>query len=315
MAKTKKPKPVPVKKSTDPEHARQVRRVAMHVLAALVFMGICGWGLWGLRRHVEKDVVFPDRPPKVVLLNRPPWMSDFLAEQIVAAVRPMGTHSSFDHRVLVDINSMLRTNPWIKQVRQVRRAYDRKPGDTIEIDCDYRAPIALVHWRDYYWLVDGDGVKLPEQFTADQLPRIVMGANRKLNIRVISGVRQPPVESGERWPGDDLSAGLDLVKLLHGQPYAEEIVRVDVSNYGARESMKRAQLTLITRYDSEIRWGRPINSRDFFIEVSPSQKLAYLRDVYQQFHRVDGNHAWIDIRFDKITCPSGPETARLDDGR
>ena len=58
-------------------------------------------------------------------------------------------------------------------MKSVRRAYSQKPGDTIEIDCDYRVPLALVHWKEYYWLVDSEGVKLPEQFTQKQLPQVI----------------------------------------------------------------------------------------------------------------------------------------------
>lgn len=315
MRKTKKPKPIRIRKIADPERAQMVRNGLMHSFVAVVLLGCCAGAVYFLREHVEKDIVFPDRPAKVVLVNRPVWMSDFLAEQISAAVRPAGTHSAFDHQLLKDVAAMLQSNPWVKKVNKIRRAYDRKPGDTIEIDCEYRAPIALVHWQNYYWLVDGASVKLPEQFTAQQLPRIVVGLNRKLNIRVIEGVRAAPVESGQKWVGDDLAAGLDLVRLLHGQPFAEEIVKVDVSNFGGRNSPKEAQLVLVTRYDTEIRWGRPINSKDFFAEVSANQKLRYMQEVYEQFHRVDGNRPWIDIRFDKITYPSVPQSAQLDPER
>src|SRR5215218_7034807 len=116
------------------------------------------------RRYVEHMIVPPTDRPQVVLKNRPVWMSDFLAEQIARTAQPNGTHSAFDHQMLVDTVSLLKANPWIQEVRQVRRAYGLKPGDTIEVDCDYRAPVALVHWKDYYWLVDGSGVKLPEPF-------------------------------------------------------------------------------------------------------------------------------------------------------
>ena len=184
--------------------------------------------------------------------------------------------------------------------------YGAKPADTIEIDCEYRAPIALVHWQDYYWLVDGDGVKLPEQYTARQIPLVMRGQeSRRPEIRIVEGVRQPPVESGRKWPGDDLAAGLELVKLLHGLPYTDEIERVDVSNFDGRVNRRDAFLTLITRYNTEIRWGRPVDSKDAFIEVSTAQKMSYLKQVYEQFHRVDGNQPAIDIRFDRITYPSG----------
>src|SRR5205085_11418901 len=117
-------------------------------------------------------LAFPSEPPSVVLKDRPIWVGDFLAEQIARSVRPIGAHSALDHQLLVDITHQLATNPWIKTVRQVRRSYVKAPGDTVEIDCEYRAPVALVRWKDFFWLVDGEGVKLPEQFTIEQLSRI-----------------------------------------------------------------------------------------------------------------------------------------------
>lgn len=300
----KKSKPIPFKKPRDPEQTRRTRRKVRHVIGAIICVGaVCG-GLVALRDYVDKRVVFPDAPPTIVLANRPAWMSDFLAEQIAALARPVGTHSTFDRSVLQDAANLLKDNPWIRQVKQVRRAYGKKPGDTIEIDCEYRAPIALVHWKDYFWLVDAEGVKLPEQFTADQVPRIIVGRDRKMNIRVIEGIDRPPPESGQKWSGDDLVAALEMVRVLFGKPFTEEIVKVDVTNFGGRRDPREAQVELITKYNTRIRWGRPVNAEDYFIEVSTARKLDYLRQVYNQFKRVDGNRPWIDIRFDKITYPS-----------
>jgi hypothetical protein len=124
-----------------------------------------------------------------------------------------------------------------------------------------------------------------------------------LNLRVIEGIAQPPVESGQKWNGEDLQAALDLVKLLHRQSYAEEIVMIDVSNFAGRVDQKEAQISLVTRHDTEIRWGRPINARDFFVEVPTAQKLKYMQDIHAQYGRVDGGRRWIDIRFDRITYP------------
>jgi len=302
MPKPKKPKPMKVK---DPERAAAIRRAMLHLTAAIVFVGLLGVAFHFMWLHVEKDIAFPDRPPKIALMNRPAWMSDALAIQIVNSIKPQGTHSAFERQLLIDTASILKSNPWIKHVNQVRRAYGQKPADTLEIDCEYRAPIALVHWKDFYWLVDGEGVKLPEQFTAQQLPGIVRGPDHHLNIRIIEGVTEPPVESGQIWMGEDLTAGLELVKILYGQNYADEIVKVDVTNYAGRVDRNEAQICLITKYDTQVRWGRPINAKDFFVEVPTQQKLTYLQDVWRQFHRVDGGRPWIDIRFDRITYPNG----------
>jgi hypothetical protein len=130
-----------------------------------------------------------------------------------------------------------------------------------------------------------------------------------LNIRIIEGVIEPPVDSGQKWAGEDLAAALDMAKILYGQSYADEIVKVNVANFGGRVDPREAQITLVTKYDTEIRWGRPVNARDFFVEVSPARKLAFLQEVWTEFHRVDGGRPWIDIRIDRITYPSGEAAA------
>ncbi len=309
MAKAKKPKPLAVKKPRDPEAAARLRRVMIHTVAAILFAGALGLCVYADRGYVEQKIIPAAESPHVVLKNRPVWMSDFLAEQIARSAQPAGMHSAFDHQLLVDTVSLLKANPWIRDVHQVRRAYGQKPGDTLEVDCEYRAPVALVHWKDYFWLVDGDGIKLPEAFSAADIPRIVMGQDRRMNIRVVEGVAHPPPESGTKWPGEDLHAGLELVKLLFGRPYAEEVQKVDVSNFGRRRDPKASQLVLITKYNTEVRWGIPVTVTDenYFVEVTPAQKLAYMEAIVKEKGRVDGQFPWVDIRFDAVTHPSiGP---------
>jgi hypothetical protein len=308
MAKSKKTKPIKIKKPRDPEAAARMRRVMIHSSAALALVVILAAVLFFDRRYVEHKLVIARTPPKVVLKDQPAWMSDFLADQIARVARPAGAHSAFDHQLLVDTTAVLRGNPWIREVKQVRRAFQNQPGDTIEIDCEYRAPVALVHWKDYYWLVDGDGVKLPEAFGEQFLSRIMFGQNQKVNIRVIEGVRQPPPESGARWTGEDLRAGLDLVKLLFGRPYAEEVQKVDVSNYARRLDPRGAQLVLVTKYNTRVRWGQPItnNPEDFFVEPTPAQKLKWMEAIVAEQNRIDANCAWVDLRFDEPYIPSIP---------
>src|SRR5881398_349959 len=136
MSKPKKPKTVAVRKSRDPEREAAIRRICIHVFFVFVFLGALAAAGYVARDYVTKKVAFPSDPPRVVLVNRPAWMSDLLAEEIVRNARPAGAHSAFDHQVLVDIDRVLRASPWIREVRQVRRVYQNRPGDTIQIDCD-----------------------------------------------------------------------------------------------------------------------------------------------------------------------------------
>jgi hypothetical protein len=317
MAKAKKiTKVVAVRRPRDPERDARLRRAFIHLPCAIVFIALCGTGLFFDRRYVEHKLVFSKQPPTVVLKNRPVWMSDFLAEQIIKTARPAGAHSAFDHELLVSTVAMLKANPWIREVKQVRRGYGQQPGDVLEVDCEYRAPVALVKWQNYFWLVDGDGVKLPEVFSAADVPHILKGQDKRVNIRVIEGVAHAPPETGAKWTGADLHAGLELVKLLFGRTYAEEVEKVDVSNFGGRQSLKAAQLVLVTRYNTQVRWGEPItvSPDDFAPEVPPAQKLAFMQAIVEEKGRVDGKYDWVDIRFDSVGIPgNAAQTANATD--
>lgn len=316
MAKARKNKPLPFKAPRDPEQVRRIKLALLNAAGALALIAVIAVTLFFDRGYVDHKLAAMKEPPKVVLKNRPAWMTDFLVEQIAKSAQPAGTHSVFDHNLLVATRDLLKANPWIQEVRQVRRVYGNAPGDTLEIDCDYRAPVALVHWKDYYWLVDGEGVKLPEAFNDNFLTRIMYGPDHTLNIRVVEGVRQPPPESGARWAGEDLKAAIDLAKLLYGKPYAEEITRVDCSNFGGRRDMKAAQLVLVTRKNTQVFWGRPIAANDdFFVEVSPEKKLEHMEAIVRDYKHVDGNQPWVDLRFDTVTTVSQPQTANAQIGQ
>ncbi|HSU67268.1 MAG TPA: hypothetical protein VLJ39_10370 [Tepidisphaeraceae bacterium] len=307
MAKMKKPKPLKVKKPMDPERRRQIRVLCLHGgLAVLLLSGI-GAGYHYADRYVEERVAYTRQPLIVVLKNRPPWMNDFLVEQIAAIARPASAHSAFDHQLLVDTANLLAHNPWVRKVHSVRRAYTYKPGDTLEIDCEYRAPAALVKWGAFYWLVDENGIRLSDRFTEQDVPRIQFGPDGHTCIRVIEGIRHTaPHIAGEQWPGEDLTAGLKMLNYLFDRPYADQIFRVNVANLDGRVDAKGPQVVLWTKFNTQVWWGRPPseNDVDAFIEVSTARKLNYLRLAFEQFGRVDGKHQCLDIRFDRVTYPS-----------
>jgi hypothetical protein len=277
--------------------------VLMHLLGVIVFVGGIVFVTIVAKKYVDREAGVSDVPLKVVLKNKPAWMSDFLAGQIAATV-PRTSSSAFDHNLLVAAVADLQRNPWVQKVHQVRRVYGDSPGDTLEVDCDFRAPVALVHSGGDYWLVDNDGVKLPEKFTADELPRIINGRDGKINIRVIDGVRQPAPAAGQKWVGQDLVAGLELVKLFYGKPYMEEVPTIDVSNFAGRVHRGDPQLVLKTRYDTQIWWGRPISAKDFFVEVPVARKLQILAATVQQRGRIDAGKSYFDVRYEDYLVPS-----------
>jgi hypothetical protein len=161
-----------------------------------------------------------------------------------------------------------------------------------------------VAYRNEYILVDGEGVKLPERFGAGTLPRVLLGPDGKMNLRVIEGVAaMPPAVDGQKWAGEDLAAGLDMARLLFGRPCTEEIQRINVGNFKGRKNAKDAQIVLITKHKSEVRWGEPVRL-SFYAELPPVQKLQRLALICQEYGRVDAGHSWVDIRLDKVMYPA-----------
>jgi hypothetical protein len=321
MAKEAKKKTADGRKTAtkdDPKAGQERRHPVRSFLKSVVLLTFIGASVYGYLRardHVVKEVTFPRFPPKVVLKDRPSWMSDALAAKIIRVAAPDVAHSAFDHQLLVNTAAILRnhsdTAPWVKNVKAVRRAFENAPGDLMEIECEFRSPVGLVKWENYYWLIDGDGILLPEQYIKADLDKVMRDGDRVV-LRIIEGAAAAPPQSGQRWPGQDVAAGIDMIKLLYGKPYADEVERINVANFGGRQDRSEAQLVLVTKYDTQLLWGRPINAKDYIVEVTPAQKLEYMSMIVAQYGRVDAKHAAVDLRFDTVYLRNDPTQARGD---
>ncbi len=309
-AKAEKPSK-PARVPLDPAALARRRATAVLTLKTLAALAVGGGVAVAVVK--SKDYVQQQRdpaPPPVALAEQPVWMSDLVAGRIIDAVKPAAGGQSdsggpFDRAALQRRAEVLAASPWVREVRQVRRAYDPAAPDRtrIVIDCDFRAPVALVAWRDHHWLVDRDGVMLPEGFTGDQVDQVVYGTDGRVNVRRIVGAAAPPAGAGAAWPGGDVRAGLDLLDLMSRQPFGQDVVGVDVTNFNRRRSATAAQLVLLTRHGTEVRWGRPVNAEDFLVEVPATEKLRRLTEFYKKYGRIDAKHLWIDLRFDnEIKC-------------
>jgi len=104
-------------------------------------------------------------------------MSELVARKLAASLRPTSS-SVFKRDSLVSTAAKLRANPWVAELREVRRVYGSAPGDTLLVDCDFRSPLALVKAGKDYWFVDAHAVKLPEKFAEAELPAVVFSAVR-----------------------------------------------------------------------------------------------------------------------------------------
>jgi hypothetical protein len=263
------------------------------VLAALVAVGMVGGGIFGLKyleSYVNRLAIFTNSEVSVCLYNQPKWMSESLAREILTeSFKPIRGqlvqihHDGQDPQLPRVLALQLAKNAWVDRVTWIRRSF----GGQFVINATFREPTALVSLDEWCYLIDDQGYVLPGKYKYDALAGCGM--------LEIQGVTGPVPATGRLWAGDDLQAGLKLVKLLTPLPFKSQIHSVDVSNFQGRRDKGTPWLTLITDRHTTIRWGKPVGE-EHGLETSAAQKLALLATGYERWGYIDFNSQYADVR-------------------
>ncbi len=191
----------------------------------------------------------------------------------------------FNARSLVAISGALRDTGWFERIIAVRRERDRAGDPILHIEAAWRTPAAVVRRNSVDYLISWDARVLPIAYP--------LGSS---NQRAILGIAQDAPRSageivrGELWPGEDLRAALDTLRLIASKPWAGQIASIDASEYAARK-----RLTLITARQSRIVWGgAPEDAVPG--EVGATVKLARLDALAARYEgKIDANERVVEI--------------------
>jgi hypothetical protein len=201
----------------------------------------------------------------IELIDAPAWMSEGIREQVRESAARHIDPDPMDGRSLRLSAEALRNDPWVRDITQVAR---RSNGQVL-VWATYRRPVAIIQADDGYHLIDSQGVCLPGVYRAHEV--------NGLGLITIMGVpTPPPARAGEVWPGEEVQAGLSLLRLLANEPYMDKIRAFDVSE---RDERDRLRLVLHTE-DGTVRWGLP-PGQEHAIEPSAEIKLGWLRKLAQ----------------------------------
>ena len=289
--KKKKPKARPTRTARKPKRVdpatlarrRKIRHFTLGlVVSATVVLGLIV-GLELLRRQLAPPI------SKVVLVDVPEWLDDSAAEQIRRTALEVIGENPTDNRLAEKVAEKLAENIWVKGIAPagVVSNYDDKK---MTIRCEYRRPLAIVSGPGVLVRVDREALVLPGRFLRSGVP---VGKYRE-----IVGVKSDPPEEGQMWNAPDLVAGVNVLRLIEDQPFAEEITAVDVSNYGGRQNVARPHIVMTTEQQSRIYWGRAIGTEGR-IEVGYETKLQNLEGLFIRCGSLD-KLVYADLRGQKV---------------
>lgn len=264
------------KASGGPWYESQGFVISMRVgMWMLLVVGVLGGWYYGESKLQSWIGEKRERQPVVRLVNLPDWVKGELAESIQYLAEAQLKGDPFDAESLRRVAFDLRANPWVEDVRSVRR----HSSGVVEIDAAYREPVLMVQVKKggvyEYHLIDKRGVHLPLVIDAKSAEEIGLPA--------VTGVAGAPPRYGEMWVGSDVQAALSLSELVSVQSWADQIKAIDVSNHEGRRWRDEGYLKLITKRDWNgdprdnpgIVWGRA-PGKEKGLELSTETKLGLI---------------------------------------
>ena len=278
-------KPAKQRDPYEPSDSGLLRRALSLLLLAGIILGL-GAGVYFGQRYMGSQVGQQRAvTPTIVLHDVPTWMGSARTDGIRQEIATQIGDNPMDRRSLSLAADTLRINPYIERVLRI----ERHRADRVDAYLVYREPVALVGARDGYHLIDRHGHRLPGVYPYHQL--------ESLGLPAITGAAFAPPREGEAWRGDDLAAGLKVVQTIQTQPWAQQVLGIDVANYAGREDRTLPHLVMMTDR-GVVRWGRAPGDERVY-EPPVDRKLAMLRRVAESYGgRIDAGGGVVDVYTD-----------------
>lgn len=263
----------------------QTRRVLTGMAWSAAGLGLVAAWIVGVPRLEQYAAAH--QPPGTIeasFVNPPSWLDPDLETSLATLA---AEHVGPDPRAradLIDVRETLLATGWFTDIVQVRRVSTY----VVEVDARFAHPAALI--RDVAGrtdhVVDPRGQLLPRAYPAGTGP---------VGAAVIVGARYDrPPRPGEQWPGDDVTAALEVLHLVGDRPWAGQVARIDVSGH-----WRDGTVRLVTDRGCSILWGRAPGD-DPAGEVPAEQKLSYLDYHYEQYGHIDRGLSELDITGDVV---------------
>jgi hypothetical protein len=268
-------------------------------LSVIVILGICGRFLWqqqvaGIARRPQYQLA-----PDAIRISPPPtWIrSDIKTEALRDAGLPGNLSLLEDWDTLVQrIRQAFEFHPWVKSVTRITR----KHPSSLEIDLEYRRPIAAVELSgpqgSALLPIDATGVRLPDVDLTD--------AERRFLPRIVNVSGRPMI--GHVWEDPRVVGGVNLAIALHDVWRQLQLVEIRPSAHPHVQGDARFySFEIVTNGRTRIVWGAPPGEEQSAGESPFDEKRKRLLEYAATTGRLDSIHgpAAVDVRKELIVTP------------
>jgi hypothetical protein len=226
------------------------------------------------------------------------WLAaQFQEELMTLAYKALGSDPDPLSRVPLDaIGAAMEKSGWFDGRPNVSRG----ESSEIVIKGNWRIPAAVVRYAPPQ--TPGGPVREFKDYLVswDARPMPVTYPEGKSGLLVIRGVSSGPernagnggtesIDYRAAWPGEDVEAGVELLRTLIGQPWRSQVAGIDVSDYAANRS-----LAIDTIHKTRLVWGGRA-SKPLAGECATQAKLGKISELVGYTKRVDGGKPEVEL--------------------
>jgi hypothetical protein len=243
----------------------RARNLLVQLAAGLAVVGLvvaCSIKLWQqVRPHVSTRAEYLTPAEKIEITPTPEWIHADIQTEVIRDSGLKEPLSILDERLKTRLTQSFSLHPWVARVAAVRTSYPAR----IEVDLEYRRPVAMVEVQGGLLPIDRDGVLLP---TEDFSPQDAQAYPRIAGI--VSGPLGP---LGTRWGDPALEAAAKLAPVL--QPVWKEFQLHHIQLQPRTGPAQQFVLEFVPSGGTSFVWGSSPGS-ETADEPAASEKLAYL---------------------------------------
>lgn len=215
---------------------------------------------------------------KVNFETPPIWLDVSLLLELQDVAREHLAQTTVSRDGLIKTASALEATGWFTKVKQVQWVNDTE----VIVRATFLIPYAKVEDHGGIVYIDVQGRRLPTR----------VGLIVKPNYHFIT-LKEPryerPSRPGLQWNGGDVTAGLNILKLIYNKPWATQVQMINLARWATSET-----LMLETDTPSIFIWGSS-PGEEHGLEALADHKIERLNHIFTKYGRIDQG---IEAEFD-----------------